>query len=419
MLDIKFIRNNIELVRQAISNKNEKADLDKLLEIDEQRRQLQFAFDNLKAHQNSVSALIAQKKKTGENIENELKAMTKTAEEIKALSAQLSIVNGELEKLLLTIPNIPQEDVPVGKDESANKIVKIWGEPKQFSFTPKDHLELAIQNKLLDLPRGAKISGSGFPLYTGEGARIERSLINFMLEYHLQKHNYTELIAPVIVNRKTMTGTGQLPKLEEDMYRIEKDDLFLIPTAEVPVTNIFADEVLSYKDLPKQFVAYTPCFRREAGSYGKETKGLQRLHQFNKVELVHFTEPEKSAAALEQILSDAEDILQAFNLHYRVAALCTGDLSFASQKTYDLEVWAPGTGKYLEVSSVSTFGEFQARRANIRYKDKTGKVKHLHTLNGSGVATPRLLIAIWETYQQEDGTIKLPAVLDPFLGITI
>jgi len=419
MLDIKFIRNNIELVRQAISNKNEKADLDKLLEIDEKRRQLQFEFDNLKAHQNSVSALIAQKKKTGENIENELKAMTKTAEEIKALSAQLSIVNGELEKLLLTIPNIPQEDVPVGKDESANKIIKIWGEPKQFSFTPKDHLELAIQNKLLDLPRGAKISGSGFPLYTGEGARIERALINFMLEFHLQKHNYTELMAPVIVNRKTMTGTGQLPKLEEDMYRIEKDDLFLIPTAEVPVTNIFADEVLSYKDLPQKFVAYTPCFRREAGSYGKETKGLQRLHQFNKVELVHFTEPEKSAEALEQILSDAEDILQAFNLHYRVVALCTGDLSFASQKTYDLEVWAPGTGKYLEVSSVSTFGEFQARRANIRYKDKTGKVKHLHTLNGSGVATPRLLIAIWETYQQEDGTIKLPAVLDPFLGITI
>ena len=419
MLDIKFIRNNIELVRQAISNKNEKADLDKLLEIDEQRRQLQFAFDNLKAHQNSVSALIAQKKKTGENIENELKAMTKTAEEIKALSAQLSIVNGELEKLLLTIPNIPQEDVPVGKDESANKIIKIWGEPKQFSFTPKDHLELAIQNKLLDLPRGAKISGSGFPLYTGEGARIERALINFMLEFHLQKHHYTELMAPVIVNRKTMTGTGQLPKLEEDMYRIEKDDLFLIPTAEVPVTNIFADEVLSYKDLPQKFVAYTPCFRREAGSYGKETKGLQRLHQFNKVELVHFSEPEKSAEALEQILSDAEDILQAFNLHYRVVALCTGDLSFASQKTYDLEVWAPGTGKYLEVSSVSTFGEFQARRANIRYKDKTGKVKHLHTLNGSGVATPRLLIAIWETYQQEDGTIKLPAVLDPFLGLTI
>lgn len=419
MLDIKFIRNNIELVRQAIHNKNEKADLDALLEIDEKRRKLQFEFDNLKAHQNSVSSLIAQKKKTGENIENELKAMTNTAEEIKALSAQLSIVNEKLERMLLTIPNIPQEDVPVGKDETANKIVKIWGEPKQFSFTPKDHLELAIQNKLLDLPRGAKISGSGFPLYTGEGARIERSLINFMLEFHLQKHNYTELIAPVIVNRKTMTGTGQLPKLEEDMYRIEKDDLFLIPTAEVPVTNIFADEVLSYKDLPKQFVAYTPCFRREAGSYGKETKGLQRLHQFNKVELVHFTEPEKSAAALEQILSDAEDILQAFNLHYRVAALCTGDLSFASQKTYDLEVWAPGTGKYLEVSSVSNFGEFQARRANIRYKDKTGKVKHLHTLNGSGVATPRLLIAILETYQTEDGSINLPAVLEPFLHLIL
>ena len=419
MLDIKFIRNNIELVRQAIRNKNEKADLDALLEIDEQRRDLQFAFDNLKAHQNSVSSLIAQKKKTGESIENELQAMTKTAEEIKALSAQLSVVNEKLERMLLTIPNIPQEDVPVGRDESSNKIVKVWGEPKQFSFTPKDHLELAIQNNLLDLPRGAKISGSGFPIYTGEGARLERSIINFMLEFHRQKHHYTELMVPLAVNRKTMTGTGQLPKLEEDMYRIEKDDLFLIPTAEVPVTNIFAEEVLSYKDLPKQFAAYTPCFRREAGSYGKETRGLQRLHQFNKVELVHITEPEKSAEALEQILSDAEDILQAFNLHYRVAALCTGDLSFASQKTYDLEVWAPGTGKYLEVSSVSNFGEFQARRANIRYKDKTGKVKHLHTLNGSGVATPRLLIAILETYQTEDGSINLPAVLEPFLHLIL
>ena len=419
MLDIKFIRNNIELVRQAIRNKNEKADLDALLEIDEQRRDLQFAFDNLKAHQNSVSSLIAQKKKTGESVENELQAMTKTAEEIKALSAQLSVVNEKLERMLLTIPNIPQEDVPVGRDESSNKIVKVWGEPKQFSFTPKDHLELAIQNNLLDLPRGAKISGSGFPIYTGEGARLERSIINFMLEFHRQKHHYTELMVPLAVNRKTMTGTGQLPKLEEDMYRIEKDDLFLIPTAEVPVTNIFAEEVLSYKDLPKQFAAYTPCFRREAGSYGKETRGLQRLHQFNKVELVHITEPEKSAEALEQILCDAEDILQAFNLHYKVVTLCTGDLSFASQKTYDLEVWAPGTGKYLEVSSISTFGEFQARRANIRYKDKSGKVRYVHTLNGSGVATPRLLIAILETYQTEEGNINLPAVLEPFLQLKL
>ena len=419
MLDIKFIRNNIELVRQAIRNKNEKADLDALLEIDEQRSYLQFAFDNLKAHQNSVSSLIAQKKKTGESIENELQAMTKTAEEIKALSAQLSVVNEKLERMLLTIPNIPQEDVPVGRDESSNKIVKVWGEPKQFSFTPKDHLELAIQNNLLDLPRGAKISGSGFPIYTGEGARLERSIINFMLEFHRQKHHYTELMVPLAVNRKTMTGTGQLPKLEEDMYRIEKDDLFLIPTAEVPVTNIFAEEVLSYKDLPKQFAAYTPCFRREAGSYGKETRGLQRLHQFNKVELVHITEPEKSAEALEQILCDAEDILQAFNLHYKVVTLCTGDLSFASQKTYDLEVWAPGTGKYLEVSSISTFGEFQARRANIRYKDKSGKVRYVHTLNGSGVATPRLLIAILETYQTEEGNINLPAVLEPFLQLKL
>ncbi|HNZ33396.1 MAG TPA: serine--tRNA ligase [Candidatus Cloacimonas sp.] len=419
MLDLKFIRNNVELVRQAIINKNEKADLDALLSIDDQRRKLQFEFDNLKAHQNSVSAIIAQRKKAGEKIDNELTEMSKVAEEIKGLANQLSVTNAELEKLLLTIPNIPQADVPVGKDETANKVIKVWGEPKQFSFTPKDHLELAIQNNLLDLPRGAKISGSGFPVYTGEGARLERYLINFMLEYHCQKHNYTELMVPLAVNRKTMTGTGQLPKLEEDMYQIEKDDLFLIPTAEVPVTNIYTDEILIWKDLPKRYVAYTPCFRREAGSYGKETRGLQRLHQFNKVELVQFTEPENSAEALEEILANAEAILQAFNLHYRVVTLCTGDLSFASQKTYDLEVWAPGTGKYLEVSSVSNFGEFQARRANIRFKDKTGKVRHLHTLNGSGVATPRLLIAILETYQQEDGTIKLPSVLDPFLSLTL
>lgn len=419
MLDLKFMRNNVELVRQAIINKNEKADLDAFLRVDDQRRKLQFEFDNLKAHQNSVSAIIAQKKKASEKIDDELAEMSKTAEEIKELGNQLNSVNAELEALLLTFPNVPQADVPIGKDESANEVIKVWGEPKQFSFAPKDHLELAIQNNLLDLPRGAKISGSGFPVYTGEGARWERYIINFMLELHRQKHNYTEFMLPLAVNRKTMTGTGQLPKLEEDMYHIEKDDFFLIPTAEVPLTNMHSDEILVWKDLPKRYVAYTPCFRREAGSYGKETRGLQRLHQFNKVELVQFTEPEKSAEALEEILANAEAILQAFNLHYRVVTLCTGDLSFASQKTYDLEVWAPGTGKYLEVSSVSNFGDFQARRANIRYRDKTGKVKYLHTLNGSGVATPRLLIAILETYQQEDGSIKLPSVLEPFSQLKI
>ena len=419
MIDIKFIRSNVELVKQAIKNKNEKADLDTLLALDETRRKLQFDFDTLKARQNSVSQVIAQKKKAKEDAESELKEMTSVAEEIKQVSSKLSSVNLEFDHLLLTIPNVPQPEVPIGRDETANTIARIWGEQPVFAFEPKDHLEIANQNKLLDLPRGAKISGSGFPIYTGFGAKLERAIINFMLEYHLQKHGYEELMVPLAVNRKTMTGTGQLPKLEEDMYHIDEDDLFLIPTAEVPVTNIYADEVLSYRDLPQCYVSYTPCFRRAAGSYGKDTKGLQRLHQFNKVEMVRFVEPEQSPAALEEMLCNAEAILQAFGLHYRVLNLCTGDLSFASQRTYDLEVWAPGSGKYLEVSSVSNFGEFQARRANIRYKDQEGKVRHLHTLNGSGLATPRLMIAILETYQQADGTIKIPTVLEPWLSIKL
>ncbi|MDD2228268.1 MAG: serine--tRNA ligase [Candidatus Cloacimonetes bacterium] len=419
MIDIKFIRNNIELVREAIRNKNEKADIDTLITIDENRRKLQFEFDNLKAQQNAVSQTIARKKKAGENADAELKDMSTVAEEIKQISASLSAANNGLEALLLTIPNIPQAEVPVGRDESANTLQKVWGTPPVFAFEPKDHLEIATQNSYLDLPRGAKISGSGFPIYTGQGARLERALISFMLEFHQQKHGYEELMVPLLVNRKTMTGTGQLPKLEDDMYHVNEDDLFLIPTAEVPVTNIYADEVLSYKDLPKCYVAYTPCFRREAGSYGKDTKGLQRLHQFNKVEMVRFVEPEKSAEALEEMLGNAEAILQAFGLHYRVVNLCTGDTSFASQITYDLEVWAPGSQKYLEVSSVSNFGEFQARRANIRYKDSSGKVRHLHTLNGSGLATPRLMIALLETYQQADGSFLAPEVLNHWLQIKL
>ena len=419
MIDIKFIRSNVELMRTAIRNKNEKADLDALLAMDENRRKLQFEFDNLKSVQNTVSATIANKKKAKEDASAELAQMTKVAEEIKQIASALNGANFELERALLSIPNLPQPEVPVGRDESANVVLKYWGEQPKFAFELKDHLEIANQNNLLDLPRGAKISGSGFPIYTGKGAKLERAIINFMLEYHLQKHGYEELMVPLAVNRKTMTGTGQLPKLEEDMYHIDQDDLFLIPTAEVPVTNIYADEVLSYKDLPKCYVSYTPCFRREAGSYGKDTKGLQRLHQFNKVEMVRFVEPETSATALEEMLANAEAILQAFGLHYRVLSLCTGDLSFASQRTYDLEVWAPGMQKYLEVSSVSNFGEFQARRANIRYKDKEGKMQYLHTLNGSGLATPRLMIALLETYQLADGNIRIPDVLQPWFNIKL
>lgn len=411
MIDIKYIRANTDEVRQAIKNKNEKADLDALLRIDEERRQLQFEFDNLRAEQNKVSKVIGQKKKEGGDASELLAEMGSVAERIKALNSNLGGVNEQLEALLLTIPNIPHPSTPIGRDDSCNVDISSWGEKPSFDFEPRDHLSLAEENNLLDLPRGARISGSGFPVYTGFGAGLERALINFMLDLHIRDHGYTELAVPVLVTRKTMTGTGQLPKLEEDMYRVEQDDLFLIPTAEVPVTNIYGGEVLAQADLPLKYVAYTPCFRREAGSYGKDTRGLQRLHQFNKVEMVRFVEPETSYDALEEMLKDAEDILRALGLHYRVRQLCSGDLSFASAKTYDIEVWAPGSQKYLEVSSVSNFGEFQARRANIRYRDQNGKVNYLHTLNGSGVATPRLMIALLETYQTRDGGLRLPKII--------
>jgi len=416
MLDIKFIRANPELVRNAILNKNEKADLDALLKSDELRRKLQFDFDQLKTRQNQVSQTIAQKKKAKEDATDLLQEMSAVADEIKTLNTALNEANARLENLLLQVPNVPHPSVPVGSDESANKIVREWGSKPCFDFEPLDHLEIAERNRLLDLPRGAKLSGSGFPVYTDRGAALERALINFMLNIHIQEHGYTEVSVPVLVNRKTMTGTGQLPKLEDDMYRVDLDDLFLIPTAEVPVTNLHADEVLRQDQLPLKYVSYTPCFRREAGSYGKDTRGLQRLHQFNKVEMVCLVEPESSYNALEEMLLDAERILQALGLHYRVVQLCTGDLSFASAKTYDLEVWAPGVGKYLEVSSVSNFDDFQARRANIRYRDKDGKPRFLHTLNGSGLATPRLFIALLENYQNATGGVDLPTPLTGYLA---
>lgn len=407
MLDIKFIRANAQIVKDAIINKNEKADIDAILALDDARRQMQYTFETLRARQNQVSQEIAQRKRAKDDAAHLLEEMSKVAEEVKTLNQQLAETNTSLEKLLLTVPNIPAEDTPIGHDESANRIVKTWGEKPTFDFEPLDHLAIADANGLLDLPRGAKISGSGFPVYKGLGAQLERALINFMLDYHISKHGYTEMNVPLVVSRQTMTGTGQLPKLENDMYHIDEDDLFLIPTAEVPVTNLYANEVLPASSLPIKHVAYTACFRREAGSYGKDTKGLQRLHQFNKVEIVRFVEPEASDIALQEMLQEAERILQNFGLHYRVMELCTGDLSFASGKTYDIEVWAPGTGKYLEVSSVSTFRDFQARRANIRYRGPDGKPAFLHTLNGSGVATPRLMIALLESYQQADKTLRI------------
>ncbi|HNZ07719.1 MAG TPA: serine--tRNA ligase [Candidatus Cloacimonadota bacterium] len=415
MLDIRFIRANAELVKAAVANKNEKADIDAILVWDDKRRKLQFDFDTLKARQNQVSTEIATLKRAKADASQLLEEMARVADEVKALNQELTEVSNRLEGMLLTVPNIPAENVPVGRDESANRVVKSWGEKPSFEFEPADHLAIAEANQFLDLARGAKISGSGFPVYKGKGAQLERALINFMLNYHIDHHGYEELNVPLLVTRQTMTGTGQLPKLENDMYHVDEDDLFLIPTAEVPVTNLYAGEVLPLSSLPIKHVAYTACFRREAGSYGKDTKGLQRLHQFNKVEMVRFTEPEKSDAALEEMLVDAEHILQSFGLHYRVLELCTGDLSFASARTYDLEVWAPGTGKYLEVSSVSTFRDFQARRANIRYRGPDGKPAFVHTLNGSGLATPRLMIALLETYQTGDKGLRLRDILKVML----
>ncbi|MFO7896664.1 MAG: serine--tRNA ligase [Candidatus Cloacimonadales bacterium] len=415
MLDIKYIRNNADLVRNAITNKNEKADIAELLFLDEEKKSLQFKFDNLRAEQNKVSKEIPKLKKAGQDVSDILLRMKGIAQEVKELSAQLSATEVKLQDILLTIPNIPHPDVPLGGEEN-NQIISEWGEKKDYSFQTKDHIALAEQNNLLDLKRAAKLSGSGFAGYTGQGAMLERALINFMLDFHINKHGYTELALPYIVNRPTMTGTGQLPKLEDDMYHIDEDDLFLIPTAEVPVTNFHADEIISHTELPKKFVAYSSCFRREAGSYGKDTKGLQRLHQFNKVEMVRLVKPQDSYQVLQAMVQDAADILQALDLHYRVVTLASGDLSFAAAKTIDIEVWAPGAQKYLEVSSISNFEDFQARRASIRYRGADDKVHYLHTLNGSGLATPRTFIALIETHQNSEGKIMIPPALRPYLG---
>ncbi|MBT3169764.1 MAG: serine--tRNA ligase [Candidatus Cloacimonetes bacterium] len=416
MLDLKFIRENAEKVRIAVKNKNEKADVDAILELDEKKRKLQFEFDNLRAEQNKISQQIPTLKKKGEDVSGILAKMKNVSVEVKSISSKLTEISENLEQLLLTVPNIPHADVPIGNDESDNVFVREWGKKTEFAFDSKEHLELCEQNNLLDLKRATKLSGSGFVAFTHKGAMLERALINFMLDFHVRKHNYEEISLPILVNRKTMIGTGQLPKLADDMYHVEQDDLFLVPTAEVSVTNFYGGEILANDDLPKKFISYSPCFRREAGSYGQDTKGLQRIHQFNKVEMVRLVEPEKSYEILDEMVGEAEAILQALGLHYRVLTLATGDLSFASAKTYDLEVWAPASQKYLEVSSISNFMDFQSRRASLRYRDENGKVRFLHTLNGSGLATPRTFIALIEAYQNADGSIEIPEVLRPYLG---
>lgn len=416
MLDIKEIRQNPELMQARIETKNVKIDLKTILELDDKRRILSKETDDMKNRRNTVSQAIALKKRSKEDASAEIADMQELSAKIKENDIELSGISLELKEKLLAIPNYPSTATPVGKSETNNVVVSSWGEIKEFDFEVKDHLDVAEKLNMLDLKRGAKISGSGFPLYIGWGARLERALINFMLDLHVSEHGYTEVFPPYLVNSDSATGTGQLPKMAEDMYYLKEDDLWLIPTAEVPVTNMHRDEVLSPSEFPVKYVAFSGCYRREAGSYGKDTRGLQRLHQFNKVEMVQFVHPESSYEAWEGLIKNAETVLQRLGLPYRVLELCSGDLSFAAARCCDIELWAPGSNKWLEVSSCSNFEDFQARRANIRYKDENG-MHFVHTLNGSGVATPRLMIALIENYQQADGSILIPEALKPYMGI--
>jgi len=422
MLDAKILRGEPDRVRQALLNRNaDTAILDEFLAVDESRRRLLSTVEQLKAERNTVSEHIARMKKAGEDATSEIERMREVSQRIKGMDEEISGIDARLSDILFNIPNIPSDTTPVGRDETENKTVRTWGEPRNFGFEPKAHWDLATALDILDFERGSKISGSGFILYKGLGARLERSLFNWMLDVHTCEHGYTEVFPPFLINRRAMMGTGQLPKFELDMYHTDKeDDLFLDPTAEVPVTNIYMDEILDASQLPIYLTAYSACFRREAGSAGKDTRGLLRVHQFNKVEMVKFTTPEASYDEHEKLTNNAEVILQRLGIPYRIVALCSGDLSFAAAKCYDIEIHAPGVGKWLEVSSCSNFEDFQARRANIRYRpDSKAKPEFVHTLNGSGVALPRLAVCIMENYQQADGSIVVPEVLRPYMGTDV
>ena len=415
MLDRKFIRENVDLVKQSLIDRNLKLDLGEFISLDESRRKFLTEIEDLRSKQNKANDQISSLLKEKKDAKPVIASMKEISDKIKGLEEKLKEVDSELNKKVLNIPNIPHSSLPRG-DVTHNKVVRSWGEPPKLAFKPKTHIELVQDLDIIDIPRATKITGSNWILYKGWGAKLERALINFMLDLHTKKHGYTEIFPPFLVNRASMTGTGQLPKLEEDMYRLKDDDLFLIPTAEVPVTNIFRDEVLEESKLPIYYTAYTACFRREAGSYGKDTKGLTRVHQFDKVEMVKFVKPETSYDELEKLVINAEEVLQLLGLSYRVVMLATQDLSFSASKCYDLEAYAAGVDKWLEVSSCSNFESFQARRANIKYRNtQTKKLDFLHTLNGSGVALARTVIAILENYQQEDGSVIIPEVLRSYL----
>jgi seryl-tRNA synthetase len=418
MLDMQFIRENPQLVKTSSANKNCNVDIDRLLELDKKRREIIKDVEALKNLRNTKSNEIAKLKK-GKKEQEIAAVLTETKEisdKIKSFDEEKKKVEQEIESISIWIPNIPHKTVPHGKDSSENVVVYEWGKQPEFDFEPKDHIQLGTALDIIDFPRGAKITGTGFPVYKGLGALLERAIINFMLDTHVLKNGYKEIFPPFLVNSQSLFGTGQLPKSQDQMYYIQEDQLYCIPTAEVPVTNLHKDEILNAGELPIKYCAYSACFRREAGSYGKDTKGFLRVHQFNKIELVKITTPETSYEELEKLRSDAEGILQALGLKYRVLLLCDGDLSFAAAKCYDLEAWAPGEKKYLEVSSCSNFEDFQARRINIKYRPSPNeKPKFVHTLNGSGLATARILVAILESYQTAKGTIRVPEVLQKYM----
>jgi len=411
MLDIKFVRDNRDAVERMLEQRGYDMDLQTILSLDQQRREAIQEVESLKHERKVVSDQIAQMKKKGEDASQIISRMRQASQRIKELDGKLGEVEDEIHRSLLLIPNVPHESVPVGKDENDNPVVKRWGEITQFSFAPKPHWELGESLGILDFERAAKITGARFTLYWGLGAQLERALINFMLDLHTTKHGYVEVLPPFVVNSSAMMGTGQLPKFREDLFKLEDWDYYLVPTAEVPVTNIFMNEILEEENLPLCYTAYTPCFRSEAGSYGKDTRGLIRQHQFNKVD------PEQSYDELESLLLDAEEVLQMLELPYQVVTLCTGDLGFSAAKTYDIEVWIPGQQAFREISSCSNFGDFQARRANIRYRPKgKKKIAYPYTLNGSGLAVGRTLVAIIENCQQEDGSVVIPPALRTYMG---
>lgn len=416
MLDIKYLRENFETAEKALATRGGGVDISAFKELDLQRRELLGQVETLKAEKNSVSALIG-KTKDKSTVQGEIARMKEVSAQVKELDEQLKGIEDQLKELLMGVPNIPHEQCPVGQSEDDNVEIRVWGDKPQFDFEPKAHWDVGEDLGILDFERASKLSGARFALYMGAGARLERALINFMLDLHTGEHGYTETLPPFLVGRESMTGTGQLPKFESDLFHTEDVDLFLIPTAEVPVTNIHRDEILAEKDLPVCYTAYTPCFRKEAGSHGKDTRGLIRQHQFNKVELVKFVRPEDSDAELDGLLGNAEKVLQLLKLPYRVVDLCSGDIGFSAARTFDIEVWLPGQDTYREISSCSNFRDFQARRAAIRFRrDGAKKPELIHTLNGSGLAVGRTLLAILENYQQADGSVVVPEVLRPYMG---